>query len=258
MHTISSLINDFENIGIAKGMNLIVHSSLKAVGEVCGGASSVIIALEQVLGGEGTLAMPAHTSGLTDPAGWSSPPAPESDWEIIRAEMPPFEPDLTPTRNMGFIPETFRKQNGVLRSYHPHVSWVARGKHAEYITSHHSLEMSSGENSPLARLYELDAWILLLGVGNSVNTSLHLAECRQENIRERMEKAAAPMIIDNARQWVEFNDVELNDDDFEKIGNEFEKSNNIKKGTIGEADSKLMQQKAIVDFAVEWMRKNTK
>ena len=254
MHTVSSLIDDLKRIGVKGGMILIVHSSLKAIGEVCGGVSSVIIALEEVLGIEGTLAMPTHTCGLTDPAGWSSPPAPESDWEIIRAEMPPYEPDLTPTRKMGFLPETFRKQNGTLRSTHPHLSWAARGKNAEYITSNHPLKMSSGDNSPLGRLYDLDAWILLIGVGNVVNTSLHLAECRQKGIEDRMIKTGAPILIGKQRQWVEFEDIELDDKNFEEIGYEFEKKNEVIKGKIGEADSKLMRQGELVDFAAEWMR----
>jgi aminoglycoside 3-N-acetyltransferase len=253
MHTISSLINDLERIGVSTGMNLIVHSSLKAIGPIYGGAASVIIALESVLKEEGTLAMPTHTCGLTDPSGWISPPAPESDWEIIRKEMPAFEPDLTPTERMGFIPETFRKQNGVIRSNHPHVSWGARGKFAELITSNHALEKSSGEYSPLARLYDLNAWILLLGVDHRVNTSIHLAESRSITGQKKIRKTAAPILINGQRQWIEFQDIDLDDSDFEEIGKDFEKNFSVQRGKIGDASSMLLRQREIVDFALEWM-----
>ena len=255
MHTIKTLMEDLKELGIEFGMNLIVHSSLKSIGNVCGGVSSIIIALERIIGDNGTIAMPTHTSGLTDPSGWNFPPVPESDWKTIRDEMPPYEKDLTPTRNMGFIPETFRKQNGTLRSNHPHYSWAARGKNAEFIVSNHSLEKSSGEGSPIARLYELDAWILLIGVGHSVNTSLHLSEIRSENGRNKIIKNGAPILIDGKRQWIEFQDYELNESDFETIGNDFETHGNVKNGKFGDSNSKLMRQKELVDFGVVCMNK---
>ena len=85
----------------------------------------MILGLEEVIGDEGTLVMPAHSSDLSDPSIWKNPAVPESWWEMIKENMPDFEPDLTPTRQMGAIPECFRKQSGVLRSNHPQVSFAA-------------------------------------------------------------------------------------------------------------------------------------
>ena len=53
--TVESLQADFEALGIEKGMVLLVHSSLSAMGWVCGGPVAVIIALQEVLGETGTL-----------------------------------------------------------------------------------------------------------------------------------------------------------------------------------------------------------
>ncbi|HAH62667.1 MAG TPA: AAC(3) family N-acetyltransferase, partial [Treponema sp.] len=132
-NTISSLERDFTELGVKPGMVLIAHTSLSSLGWVCGGAVSVILALETVLTGKGTLIMPAHSGDLSDPANWCNPPVPEAWIETIRKEMPCFDKDLTPTRGIGKIPETFRKQKSVLRSSHPQVSFAAWGKNKEFI-----------------------------------------------------------------------------------------------------------------------------
>ncbi len=121
--TVKSLIKDLERLGVSPGMVLLVHSSMSSLGWVCGGPVSVIMALETVLRTYGTLIMPTHSGDLSDPADWSNPPVPESWLEIIRKNMPAFDPEMTPTRGMGIIPECFRKHKDVLRSSHPQVSF---------------------------------------------------------------------------------------------------------------------------------------
>ena len=65
--------------------------------------------------------MPTHTGDNSEPSNWENPPVPESWWDVIRAEMPVFDPKLTPTRGMGIIPETFRKFPGWLEvTIHKH------------------------------------------------------------------------------------------------------------------------------------------
>jgi aminoglycoside 3-N-acetyltransferase len=55
----------------------------------------------------------------------------------------------------------------------PFAAW---GRHTAWIAAEHSLNHPFGETSPLAKTYDLDGRILLLGVTHSNNTSLHLAE----------------------------------------------------------------------------------
>jgi aminoglycoside 3-N-acetyltransferase len=149
--TVPSLVRDLGELGVQRGMALLVHSSLRSLGWVCGGAPAVVLALEESVGVDGTIVMPAQSAGLSDPAGWRNPPVPESWWPAIRATMPPYDPDLTPTAWMGAVPECFRKQRGTLRSDHPQCSFVARGAAAEQIVRRHALEYRLGEGSPLAR-----------------------------------------------------------------------------------------------------------
>ena len=79
---------------------------------------------------------------------------------------------------MGAVAELFRTYPGTIRSAHPHRSISANGLHAATITARHDLDCPAGERSPLAQLYDLNAKILLLGVGPRKITALHLAEYR--------------------------------------------------------------------------------
>ena len=150
----------------------------------------MIHALMDVVTPEGTLVMPEHSGDLSDPANWRHPPVPENWWNIIRESMPAYHPDYTPSRGMGAIPEVFRTMPEVIRSDHPEVSFAAWGKHATFITSNHSLDYSLGENSPLAKIYDLNGKVLLLGVGFENNTSFHLSEIRARGIKYRKTRSA--------------------------------------------------------------------
>jgi aminoglycoside 3-N-acetyltransferase len=252
--TVDSLCTDLVGLGVAAGQVLLVHSSLSSLGWVCGGAVAVILALEQALGESGTLVMPTQSCNLSDPAEWQNPPVP-ADWvEVIRATMPAYDPDLTPVWGMGAIPETFRKQPGAMRSGHPQLSFAARGAHAKDVTAAHSLDFGFGEDSPLARVYDLDGRVLLLGVGHDRNTSLHLAEYRASYRAKKEVTTGAPVLVNGHRRWIELRNININDEDFVSIGRDFaEKTGQVRCGQVGAAQALLMPQRALVDFAVEWM-----
>lgn len=256
--TLSSLTADLRALGLASGMTVIAHTSMKAIAKwIIGDAQALILALEGILGTEGTLVMPTMTGELSDPQNWQHPPVPASWWEPIRQEMPAFMPDLTVTRQMGRLAETFRKQDGVLRSNHPQTSFAAWGKEAPFITANHLLESPTGEHSPVARLYDLDGYVLLLGVGHDSNTSLHLAEERATYPNKAWENTAAPILVDGERRWVEFKCLAIDDTDFVQIGSDFAgDSGLVREGKVGNATSLLMPQRALVDYSVRWMEQN--
>jgi aminoglycoside 3-N-acetyltransferase len=253
--TSASLAADLRALGVRADGVLIVHSSLSKLGWVVGGAQAVVLALQSVVGEAGTLVLPTHSGHLSDPANWENPPVPSAWWPGIRADMPAYDSELTPTREMGAIVECFRHVPGVVRSSHPRHSFAALGPAAETIVADHDLADSFGEQTPLGRAYELDAQVLLLGVGHANNTSLHLAEARGSFTKKRY-RNGSPVIVDGRREWVSYEGDDTDDADFETLGAAFARTGAQHEGSAGHGTAKLMSQRAVVDFAVDWMNAN--
>lgn len=256
--TVDTLLQDLRKLGIEEGMTLLVHSSFKSLGQwVLGGPVSVILALEKAIGENGTLVMPTHTPDLSDPSGWMNPPVSQAWWETIRKEMPPYDKDLTPCEWMGVIPDTFRKQKGVVRSSHPQVSFAAWGANASDIVAGHELDHGLGERSPLAKIYDRCGWVLLLGVGHGSNTSLHLAEHRASYAGKKEVECKSPVTSDGIRQWISYMDLDYESADFERLGADMEESGGrIRRGKIAGATAMLMPQRELVDYGVQWLEQN--
>lgn len=254
-HTRASLAAQLRALGVRPGATVLVHASLRPLGFLCGGPGAVLLALRDVLGADGTIVVPTHTPENSDPAGWTNPPVPEAWWPVIRAELPGFDPAHTPSRFMGALAEQVRTWPGARRSDHPHVSFAALGPAAERVVAGHARADMLGERSPLARLYDLDADVLLLGVDHGSNTSLHLAEYRQPAPpRERC--GAAVCTADGGREWVWWEDVRLDEGDFARLGTDLEATGAVRLGPVGDGTGRLFRQRAAVDFAVDWLARN--
>ena len=248
--TRASLATDLERLGVEAGSTILVHSSLSALGWVAGGAQSVVHALLDTLGPEGTLVMPAFSPQISDPSEWDSPKLPESWLEEVRANLPVFDVAVTPTE-MGKIAETFRTWPGVLRSDHPQDSFCALGENAKGIVARQPLAWSLGEDSPLARMHELDCRILLLGVDHTTNSTLHFAECMSAHRRVQVRRF--PLCRDGAVAWHDIQDVGFDHGRFfPAVGAEFEKTGKVKTGLVGSAESRLMAMQDLVTFATPW------
>jgi aminoglycoside 3-N-acetyltransferase len=250
----SRLVKELNALGLEPGMTVIVHTALSKVGWVPGGAQGVIAALFDVLGGAGTLVMPAHSGNFSDPANWQAPAVPKNWWATVRDEMPAYDPQVTPTRNMGAVAESFRSYPGVLRSAHPQVSFTALGPNAKQILAEHPPGCMFGEQSPLARLYELQAHVLLLGVDHGNNTSIHLGEDRAEFRGKKYHTEGSSMMVDGERRWVSFEDLQVSDDDFSQLGEDFARDTSFeRRGPIGWGEGRFMPIRAIVDYAQAWL-----
>lgn len=251
-HTVSSLAADLRALGLAPGDVVLLHCALGRIGFVAGGPQAVVLALLAVLGAGGTLVVPTHTPDNTDPADWRHPPVPPAWWPVIREQTPGFDPAVTPSRWMGAVAETVRSWPRAVRSDHPQVSFAALGGHAPDVVRDHRLDDALGERSPLGAVHRLGGKVLLLGCGHDANTSLHLAEYRQQS-PPRAATGSSVRQPDGTSRWITWTDVETDEDDFTALGAAYEATGAARVGPVGNATARLMDQRDLVGFATTWL-----
>lgn len=203
---------------------------------MCGGPVALVQAPLDTLGEGGTLAVPTHSGDNSDPSGWSNPPVPRPWWPAIRASTPAYDPPTTPSRGAGVVPETVRTWPGALRSAHPQTAFAALGPGARAVVEDHAIDYRLGERSPLARLEEAGARVLMLGTGYGSRTAFHLAEYRIPGPAVRNSFAA---LTASGRRWTTVTDTPVSDEGFEALGADFERPHPVVRGTAGGAEARL-------------------
>lgn len=247
-----SLKQQLQELGVAAGDHLIVHSSLKSMGWIAGGAQAVVEALMEVITPEGTLAMPSQSADNSDPIYWMAPPIPENWHQPTREQMPAFDPDLTPMRGMGKIPECLHRHPATIRSPHPAHSFIAWGRLAAEWMAEQPLEDSFGPSSPLGKMMDHPVKILLIGTGFDSCTALHYAEFLQPERTTSPQGAA--MYVNGERQWVTYDCVDMDSDRFPEIVKDF--PGIIARGVLGQAETQLTEMRPLVEFAIDWLKRH--
>lgn len=152
-------------LGIQKGDILLVHSSFKSLGEVDGGAETVISGFLEALGKEGTLVLPTFCQKEIDKA--------YETWYIDKPS------------DTGYLTNYFRKREGSIRSDQATHSVAASGKLAQELTKTHGHthkrwgnmgDTPFSKDSPWEKMYQMNAKVLLLGVSAMSVTFRHYAE----------------------------------------------------------------------------------
>ena len=239
---IKQIAEQMNALGVKKSGVLLVHSSLKALGSVAGGAETVIRGIQAALGEDGTLLMPTLTYKTVD----------GTDNDEFSAKDTASE--------VGALTEYFRKMEGVVRSINPTHSVCGIGKYAKEMLSEHYLDHTPcGPNSPYKLLSEIGGQILFLGCDLKVNTSIHGVEELVEpsylfgetfNYRiynENREKN----YIDCKRY--DFTHVEQH---YERLEELLKEGTSLKRGKILEAESYLVDAKAMWKVAYEALKTN--
>ncbi|MDP9491007.1 MAG: AAC(3) family N-acetyltransferase [Actinomycetota bacterium] len=148
--------------GLSEGDGVFVHSAMSTFGKIDGGPPTVIAALEEVLGPDALIAMPAF-------------PLVGGGEEYLSTD-PVFDVRNTPS-TMGAITEHFRKLPDVARSLHPTHSVAARGPGAaELVADHADAATPFGEGTPFARMVDRGLHQVWFGTGIMIFTLYHTFE----------------------------------------------------------------------------------
>ncbi len=243
------ILRGLGELGTSPGDVVIVHTSLRSFGYVVGGAQAVHLALRDALGPDGTLVVPAFTPQLCHPSTWHG-----RDLEAcgdVSSQMPPYDPLRTPVaRSIGALPDLVRALPDALRSSHPHVSFAAQGPHASTVVAGHPDAWRFSAQSPLGRLWDLDATVLMLGTGWDKCTALHLAEYEAAYPGRRAGLWALPRAGADRTEWYEVPELLVWEGDFPAIGAAYEKAGEpLRTVRIGGSVCRAVPVRPLVRFA---------
>lgn len=256
--TRASLAADLARLGLAPGDAVMVHAAVSKIGRLLDGPDTIIAALSDAVGPEGTvLAYADWEARYEDLVGEDGRVPPE--W---REHIPPFDPQRSRAiRDNGVLPEFLRTTTGALRSGNPGASIVALGARAEWFTTDHALDYGYGEGSPLARLVEAGGKVLMLGAPLDTLTLLHHAEHLAEIPGKRIRRIEVPLATPSGTQWRMIEEFDTGDpiveglaeDYFAEVVSEFLAGGQGRQGLIGAAPSVLVEAAAITEFGVNWL-----
>jgi aminoglycoside 3-N-acetyltransferase len=260
--TRSHLAADLRRLGVQEGGITMVHTRMSAIGWVVGGSETVVRALLDALGPEGTLMAYAswaeHVYRPTERA---------SEHRDAYLEEPPVFDVATGEvdREYGRIPERVRTWPGALRSAHPEAGVVAVGPRAKWLTEAHPADDAYGRDSPFARLVEAGGEVLLLGAPLDTVTLLHHAEAIAEApgkrtvtylvvVAERGRAVERTFTdIDTGAEVFPYETLGLDDDPFAVIARAALTAGIGVRGQVGQAESHLFPAPDLTSFAVSWI-----
>src|SRR3954447_26728652 len=127
MLTRQDLASDLSSLGLGADDVVMVHASLRAVGQVAGGPDQVHLAIKDVITDRGTMFMYASCPAYVDEVGRGNL-TPEQEAEVL-AILPPFDAHTARSaRDNGALVELFRTYPGSRVNAHP-ARFVVWGAH---------------------------------------------------------------------------------------------------------------------------------
>ncbi|MDP4089124.1 MAG: AAC(3) family N-acetyltransferase [Bacillota bacterium] len=243
MYTKNNLINGIINLGIRQTDTLLVHSSMKVVGQVEHGADTVLDAFMEYMR-DGLLIFPTHT------------------WAQINDEYNVFNPETEPSC-VGILTNMFMKRPGVVRSWHPTHSVAAYGRDAaEYVSGEELWDTPCSRGGCWGKLYDKGAKILFLGCSLRSNTFLHGVE-EWNNIPNRLADTYQALKIitpegeeiecPQRRHYSSTGDVSKN---YGKMLEPFHYTGIARRGFIGDAESVLCDVVGMAALTTSFLRLN--
>ena len=148
-------IHDFlESVGIRHDNTVLVHTSMRSLGEVEGGCDGLIDSFTSYLS-DGLFIVPTHT------------------WANVGASSPVYDVRRTETC-IGALPNVAAFRTDGVRSLHPTHSVAAFGKDSlDFVRGEENATSPCWTGGVWQRLYDRSAVVLLIGVGLDRNTYFH-------------------------------------------------------------------------------------
>lgn len=241
--TKEEIVSGLRELGLKDGDGVLVHSSLSSFGYVEGGADTVIDALLEAVGPNGAVLVPTLTG---------------------RREDGPDNPPIFDVRNSscwtGRIPTEFMKRPQARRSLHPTHSVAGIGPLVDTLIEGHEYSLTPcGIKSPYYRLAERGGFILLIGVGQGSNTTIHTAEELAEVPYHMQKEPTECVVIDYEGNRLLVR-LYLHDWDtprqFERIDEELLKLGIMRIGKVGNSTLRLIRSLPMIEFLVEKLHKD--
>ncbi|WP_042412842.1 aminoglycoside N(3)-acetyltransferase [Streptacidiphilus anmyonensis] len=255
---------DLDALGLPRDAVVLVQAAYSRVARGPrdgGGPDALIDALLDRIGPWGTLVAYAATpenSRTTPDYVRATARMTEAEREAYDAALPAFDRHTTRVSPaVGIVSERLRRRPGARRSGHPQTSFAALGQDAEGITAEHGDE-HLGLGSPLGKLYDRDAFGLLIGVSWSRFTPFHLADYKAPTLPVKTYHAKVAVPGAPEGEWIAFRDLDLHEGHFEELGKyvevELEARRQIRRGRVGDAEATLVPIRPAVDVALAVLR----
>lgn len=241
MHSKADLQQQLRNLGIRPTDTLLIHSSLKSIGEVEGRGEAVIEALlDYFVPNGGLLVFPTLTYNLS------------------ARGIPLYRVSETPSI-VGRLTELFRARPEAVRSWHPTHSVAAAGRDAvDFTAGHEKFDTPAARQSPWGRLIDRRAKILFIGTGLSCNTFLHGVE---EHFNPLLGLTEIPELL-----YVETPDGRMlevpsrrhnnaHSRFYAKLEPFFDRAGLLTRGKFGDADCHLLPAAELADFVTGLLRR---
>ncbi len=234
-YTKQDLKQQLREAGLQNTDTILIHSSMKAIGEVEGGADAVLDAWMEYFE-QGLLLLPTHT------------------WAQMSEEHSVYDP-AGEESCVGLLTNLFRRRAGVVRSLHPTHSMAAYGRNAAaYVAGEENCNTPCTPGGCYDRLRQVNGKILLVGVRHERNTFIHSVE-EVLNVPNRLtDRPVLFQVVmpDGSRKPVymrkHYNAMQPHiSEDFVKLEQAFYDTGAAKKVSFGDADCILCDAKGIFE-----------
>jgi aminoglycoside 3-N-acetyltransferase len=257
----ADLADAFRGLSVWAGETVMLHASIRSVGEVAGGPDQIHLALKDALTPGGTLIMYASCPEYYDEVSRGHLSAGQ-ERELL-AKLPPFDPlTARSARDNGALVELLRTYPGSTVNHHV-ARFVVWGRRAAELTATTPWNYAFGRGSLLERFERLDGRILLLGCDHDTVTFLHYAEHIAEIRGKRVARYRVPVEENGQCVWRKMEEFDTSDHGahpnwptrfFARLVDTHLQRTTNQGGLVGNARSFVLDARGLLAFALKTMQ----